>query len=115
MHHLQSFLSPTIPLTILIEGIALWIWSMRRKPRRKRFLHYLAALTVANILTQLILIAALIWLPFPYWPTLLTMEVLIVFIEAELLSKTGLSRQKSLKLSLLVNLVSFGLGLILPF
>ena len=108
------FLSPSIPITILIEGIVLWIWSMRSKPRKKQYLHRLAALTIANILTQFLLIAALAWSPFHYWPTLLTMEVLIVMIEAEVLHKTRLSWNNALKLSLLVNLVSFGLGIILP-
>ncbi len=88
---------------------------MRSKPRQKRYLHRLAALTIANLLTQFLLIAALVWSPFRYWPTLLTMEVLIVVIEAEVFRKTSLSWNNAFKLSLLVNLVSFSLGLLLPF
>ncbi len=49
------------------------------------------------------------------WERVQTMEVLIVVIEAEVLKKTGLPWTNALKLSLLVNLVSFGIGLLLPF
>jgi peptidoglycan/LPS O-acetylase OafA/YrhL len=111
---LQNLIYPTIPITILIEGITLWFWSVRSKPRRVRFLTRLLALTVANILTQFLLIAALTFSPFRYWPTLLTIELLIVLIEAQVLKQTGLSRGPATRLSLLLNLVSFGLGLFLP-
>ncbi|MBN2043535.1 MAG: hypothetical protein JW757_00840 [Anaerolineales bacterium] len=112
---LGVFLSPTIPLTILVESGILFLWSQRTAPRWERFTLRLVILTIANIITQLLLITALILSPFQYWPTLLVMEFLIVLIEAGILTKTALSGSESLRLSLLVNLVSFGIGLVLPF
>jgi hypothetical protein len=110
----RTFLSSTIPLTIIVEGIVLWLWTQNRENEREKFITRLAVLTFANIFTQLVLIATLVWPPFPYWPTLLTLEIFIILFEAWVLSQTGLTFKQSLKLSLLLNLVSFGIGLILP-
>ena len=110
----DSILSPTIPLTIVAEGAFLFLWSRIKTHRRKKFPFRLLILTIANLLTQLLLITTLIYSPFSYWPTLLTMEILVILMEAWALSQTGISRSESLKLSLLLNLVSFGLGLFLP-
>ena len=109
-----AFRSPTIPLTILVECGVLFLWSRRNASHWQAFPLRLVILTIANLVTQFLLITALALSPFPYWPTLLIAEMLIVLIEAEFLTKSGLSRRESLNLSFLFNLVSFGLGLLLP-
>ena len=109
---MKSFLAPTIPLTIIIEGLILWLWC---QAANRKFLPLLVTLTLANLLTQALLISALAWSPFPYWPTLLTMEVVILLIESGILTLTRLPWRRAVSLSLLVNLASFGFGLLLPY
>lgn len=108
----EIILTPTIPLTILIEGLVLWLWC---RARCEDFRRILITLTLANLLTQALLITALTLSPFRYWPTLLTMEAAIVIIEALALRVIDLPARKALALSLLVNAASFGIGLLLPF
>lgn len=105
-------LTPTIPLTILIEGLALWLWC---RAWCVDFRRILITLTLANLFTQALLIAALTLSSWRYWPTLLTMEAVIVLLEALILRVIDLPLRKAFVLSLLVNAVSFGFGLLLPF
>jgi len=90
-------LTPTIPLTVLIEGLALWLWC---RAWCVDFRRILITLTLS---------------PWRYWPTLLAMEAVIVLLEALILRVIDLPLRKAFVLSLLVNAVSFGFGLLLPF
>lgn len=108
---MTAYLSPTIPLTILVEGLVLWLWC---RAKCENFNRLLLALTLANLLTQVALITALLFSPFPYWQTLLVMEAVIVLVEGAVLRTSGISLQQAFALSLLVNAASLGLGLLLP-
>jgi len=108
----ENLLTPTIPLTILIEGLVFWLWC---RARCEDFRRILITLTLANLLTQALLIAALTLSPLGYWPTLLAMEIFIVVIEALVLRLIYLHTSQAFVLSLLVNAASFGIGLALPF
>lgn len=61
------------------------------------------------------MIAALTLSPLRYWPTLLAMEAVIVIIEALAFTIIDLPTRQAFALSLLVNVASFGIGLLLPF
>ena len=109
---MEILLTPTIPLTILIEGLVLWLWC---RAKCANFRRILLTLTLANLITQALLITALTLSPFRYWPTLLAMEALIVLIEGLILRIVDLPLRQACSLSLLVNAASFGFGLLLPY
>ena len=109
---MEITLTPTIPLTILIEGLVLWLWC---RAKCENFQRILLTLTLANLITQALLITALALSPLRYWPTLLTMEALIVVVEGLILRIVDLPLRQAFSLSLLVNAASFGFGLLLPF
>lgn len=104
----------TLAITIILEGViclvcAIW-W---KKPVRP----ILITSVFANLITQSLLWIALNLFFQHYLATLLTTEILIVLIESILfygLRLNHLSLGESLILSLMMNLSSFGLGLLLP-
>lgn len=69
-----------------------------------------------NILTQagLWILLMLIWQP--YWPIFLVAEVVIWIVEGLLMALPAnhLTLVEAMRLSLWMNLVSFGVGLVLP-
>ena len=92
----------------------LWVWG-RAYPALAAGLQ--KVLAAANLLTQGILILLLYLSLWAYWPTLLAGEGMVWLVEAGILcwaSKNKLAYRQCLALSLLVNGVSFLVGLLLP-
>ena len=101
-------------MTVLIEGgIALVYALWRAKPAARLVL----AVVIANILTQIILWAALNLFPGQYQVTLLATEVVIWFIEGAILylfPDSEMGAVEAFGLSLILNLASFAVGWFLP-
>lgn len=109
------FAATLIP-TIFIEGLvlAVWYWAAKQKGAEYPFLPLLFWLTAANLITQTLLYLLLSNPGFQYWPALLLSELLIVVLEAGALVFAKLPFKIAVQLSLLVNLISFLTGLLIP-
>lgn len=103
---------PTLLLTLLVEGVGLVLWN---KIKRRAWANILLAFLMGNLLTQGLLFAGLRLSPFPYWPTLLGLELAVLVLEAAGYRAAGLPIKEAIGLSLALNLASFGTGLALPF
>jgi hypothetical protein len=101
-------------ITILVEALVALLWcQIKKKPARSIVLTGLAG----NLLTQAGLWALLLLVVRPYWLVLLTAEVGIWAVEGLLLAvipTNNLTLPEALRLSLWMNLFSFGVGLALP-
>lgn len=100
---------------MLVEALVAWFWCRKnRKPPRSILLTSLAG----NILTQVGLWTLLLLIALQhYWVILLSAEVGIWAVEGLLLaviSANQLPLRMALRLSLWMNLISFGVGLMLP-
>jgi len=104
----------TLLLSILIEGaILVGYGRWRKRPAGRLAL----ALIAANVLTQMLLWTALGLNPGHYLPTLFSAEVVIWLIEGVILyvfPGAQLGPTEALLLSLVMNIVSFGIGWFLP-
>ena len=105
----------SLGITALVEALVALLWCRKnRKPTRSILLTGLAG----NILTQAGLWALLLLLAVRrYWAILLTAEVGIWAVEGLLLAVIPANRlplREALRLSLWMNLISFGIGLTLP-
>jgi hypothetical protein len=104
----------TLGITILLEGWVALVWCRRaQKPARS----ILLTGVLGNIATQVGLWTLLLVAARPYWLILLTAEVGIWAVEGFLLAVIPANRlalSEALRLSLWMNLVSFGVGLALP-
>lgn len=109
------FAATLIP-TVLIESLVLTVWhrAAKQKGAAYPFLPLLFWLTVANLLTQALLYFLLSNPSFQYWPALLLSEILIVVLEARALVFAKLPFKVAVQVSLLVNLISFLTGLLIP-
>ncbi len=104
----------TLGLTLLIESLVALVW---RRAKHKPALSILLTVLAANLLTQAALWALLWLLARPYWVILLFAEVGIWLVEGALLAAIPANRLRpteALRLSLWINLASFGAGLLLP-
>ncbi len=104
----------SLGLTLALESLVALAWSrIKKKPALSIPLTGLAA----NLLTQLALWAALGLLVRPYWAILLPAEIAIWLVEGLILAAppcNHLRLAEALRLSLWMNLVSFGVGLMMP-
>lgn len=105
----------SLGVTALVEALVALLWCRKnRKPARSILLIGLAG----NILTQAGLWALLFLISvWRYWAILLTAEMGIWAVEGLLLAfipANRLSLCEALRLSLWMNLISFGVGLTLP-
>jgi len=110
-----AFFSLTLPVTLLLEGLVAFIYATVKKQPRITLLTLVA---LASLITQPLLWAVLnLPLGADDWLGYLVAEILIVVIEAGLLygwrHQTQTFKQ-SLALSLMLNVVSFIVGLIIP-
>lgn len=109
-----AFISLSVPLTFLIEGLLVLLYARRRAHSPAVLL---TGALLANLLTQPVFLFLLVFrvnMPF-LW--IVIAELCIWLIEAGVLHFTQrktLSFKGALALSLLLNAVSFGLGLLLP-
>ena len=113
---LVEFYSFALPLTILIEGVLLAIYTSYRKQPR---LIPLTLNLVGNLLTQILLWYLLInSLPGGMgWLAMLLIEAIIVLTEALILywpQRTTIKFIHALSISFVLNLVSLTIGLFLP-
>lgn len=104
----------TLPITIILEGLVILGYC-----RRSGFplLPLLGTSVIANILTQSMLWVVLTVFFQYYVVVLLITEVLIWLVESFLLSLPIQNQMKlsdALRISLMMNLVSFGVGWFLP-
>jgi hypothetical protein len=105
----------SLAFTILIEGIVVTIYTIWFK---KPLAIFLFTSFVANLLTQLFLWFFLSLFINHYLPALFVAEGFIWLIESFMLkffTANQLNWQNALWLSLVMNLVSFSLGFLLPF
>jgi len=105
----------SLGITALVEALVALIWCRKtKKPTRSILLTGLAG----NVLTQAGLWALLLLIAVrPYWAILLIAEVGIWALEGLLLAVIPANRltlREALRLSLWLNLISFGSGLALP-
>lgn len=105
----------SLGITVLIETLVALIWSRKnRKPIQSILLTALAG----NLLTQTALWTLLLLIAVQhYWLTLLIAEGVIWLTEGALLALVPTNRLRlhdALRLSLWMNLISFGVGLTLP-
>lgn len=104
----------TLPITIILEGLVILGYCRRSG---KPLLPLLGTSVIANILTQSMLRVVLTVFFQYYVVVLLITEVLIWLVESFLLSLPIQNQMKlsdALRISLLMNLVSFGVGWFLP-
>ena len=104
----------TLFATILIEGIVVWGYSIRRK---KPIVSILLTSMIANLLTQSLLWIGLNVFFDHYRIALFVFEIAIWGIESIFLCRipsNQLDLMESLLLSLMMNLSSFVFGLIVP-
>lgn len=104
----------TLSLTILVEGIVVYVYSRFRKKSAGMLLR--ASLAV-NVFTQAILWIALGIFFRRYLAALLTVEIFIWLVESFLmfrLSNGQLEMKSAVGLSFCMNAASFGLGWYLP-
>lgn len=105
----------SLGITALVEALVALVWCRKtRKPPRSILLTSLAGniLTQAGLWALLLLIAVRL-----YWAVLLAAEVGIWAVEGLLLAAMPANRltpRAALRLSLWMNLISFGVGLALP-
>ena len=109
-----GFISLSVPLTFLIEGLLVLLYARRRA-------HLPAALLtgalLANLLTQPVFLFLLVFRADWAFLWVVIAELCIWLVEAGVLylaQRKTLSFKEALVLSLLLNVVSFGLGLLLP-
>jgi len=98
-------------LTIIIEGLFIWLLY-----RRIDYLYYsfLANLLTNPALNLLLYLAVLHWGPVAYYPVLLFLELLVVIVEAFIYHLLcDLKLKTSFLLSLFLNSLSFLIGLLL--
>ena len=104
----------TLVVTVVIEGVVCLVYSLwRKKPVRPILLTSI----FANFITQSLLWIVLSHFFQHYLATLLIAEIFIWLVESLLFNGLCLNRLgigESLFLSLIVNLASFGFGLMLP-
>ena len=104
----------SLGITVLVEALVTLVWCRNNsKPPRSILFTGVAG----NILTQTGLWALLLIAAQHYWTVLLTAEVGIWAVEGLLLALIPTNRlplREALRLSLWMNLVSFGIGLMLP-
>ncbi len=107
---------PTLLLTLIVEGAGLLLWNRikGRAWKNSMFALVLVILLLVNLCTQGILYAGLVLSPFPYWPTLLALELVVFLLEAAGYRIAGLPNREAFELSLVLNLASFLVGLALP-
>lgn len=109
-----AFISLSVPLTFLIEGLLVLFYARRRAHSPAVLL---TGALLANLLTQPVFLFLLVFrvnMPF-LW--IVIAELCIWLVEAGVLHLTQrktLSFKEALALSLLLNVISFGLGLLLP-
>jgi hypothetical protein len=104
----------TLPITIILEGLIIIGYCKRSG---KPLLPLLGTSVIANILTQSMLWVVLTVFYQYYAAALWITEVLIWLVESFLLSfppKNQLKLSDALRISLVMNLVSFGVGWFLP-
>ena len=105
-----------LSVTIVIEGLIVLVYGTARG---LRIWHWLAYAALINLVTQPVLWNLMRLLPadMPYFPALAVGESLVWVVEAVLLRLLGgghLTLRKALHLSLAMNVVSCGVGLLLP-
>ena len=104
----------SLGLTLALESPVALVWCrVTKKPARNILLTAL----IANVLTQTALWVLLWFLVRPYWMVLLVAEIGIWAIESlvlQALPSNQLRLAEAMRLSLWMNLISFGLGLVLP-
>ncbi|MBN1266453.1 MAG: hypothetical protein JXA25_13235 [Anaerolineales bacterium] len=109
-------LSPTMPLTAIIEGIAALVYATLRKRDRTATL---TIVLLANLLTIPVLVISAVLFGFGSFSFVtLAAEILIWLVEAVVLfvlQRRIIKFQEALLLSLGLNLLSFLTGLLLPF
>jgi hypothetical protein len=104
----------TIGITILSESTVVAAYSFwRRKPLK----HLLLSSIFANLFTQFFLWAVIYLFPNHYLPTLFISEIMILVMETIILflyRPNRLRLRESIFLNLVMNLVSFSIGWVLP-
>lgn len=112
---LGTVFAPTLPLTLVIEGALISLYTLIKK---HRWFPWVTVVTLGNLLTQVMLLTALVVVGDHGMPLLFTLilEIGIWLLEATLIH-LALRRQKSivtsLGISLILNAVSMGIGLLL--
>ena len=104
----------TLTFTLLIESMVIAGYAIRQK---KPLIHLLTSGILANLVTQPLLWAALIFFSKAYLATLLIAEACIWGIEALILFVYPLNRltlRQAMIISLAMNLTSFSIGWVLP-
>ena len=101
-------------LTILIEILISVFFGIRK---RKDIIVIIAVNTLTNpvvvFIANILNIFKIIWL---YWVVVIIMEVLVVFVEKTVYEKVlNYKKISGVKLSIINNVISFGLGLIITF
>ncbi len=108
--------APTLPLTIAIEGILISLFTLIRK---QQWFPWVTVVTLGNLFTQVLMLTAITLMGTYGTHLLFTVvgEIFIWLLEAVLIHLT-LRRQESvlpsLGISLVLNAVSLGIGLLLP-
>jgi hypothetical protein len=104
----------TLAVTLLVESAVVAVYAIwRRKPLKQLLISCLCA----NLFTQSILWLVLNAFPNHYLITLVVAEICIWAMEATILylyCKNQLGLREAMRLSLVMNLASFGLGWVLP-
>ena len=110
-----AFFSLTLPITLLLEGAVAFVYATVKKYSRVTLLTLVA---LVNLITQPLLWGVVMTrTEGGHWLGYILLEVLILLIEAALLYLLRRKTQtfkESLMLSLLLNVVSFAVGLLLP-
>jgi len=113
---LGAIFAPTMPLTIVIEGVLISLYTLIKK---HRWFPWLTVVTLGNLFTQVLLLTVLSVVGAQGQPfvIMIPLEIVIWLFEALLIHLT-LRRQSSiaasLGISLMINVVSLGIGLLLP-
>ena len=108
--------APTLPLTIVIEGILITLYTLIKK---HRWFQWITVITLGNLFTQVLYLTLLSVVGSAGPPLILTifLEIFIWLLEALLIHLTLRRKESipiSLGISLVINLVSMGIGLLLP-
>ncbi len=109
-----AFISLSVPLTFLIEGLLVLLYARQRAHPPVALL---TGVLLANLLTQPVLLLFVVFRADLAFLWIVIAELGIWLVEAGVLHFTQrktLSFKEALALSLLLNAVSFGLGLLLP-
>ena len=108
---LLFYLFAYLILTVIIEGIVVFIV---HKNSDYVYYSFLGNLLTNPALNYLLVVIVNLCGFAVYWPTIIILEILVVFIEAELYIKmTDLAKSAAFKLALLANFCSFFCGLLL--